>query len=510
MLRANLLVPEKIGPYSIKGTIGRGGFSNVFYGVHIQSNEKVAIKVIPKEVFPQEKLLREIKILEQLSHPFCVSFFQYLEDEKYHYLVMELVECGTLLKMINNSRSLSENKCRHYFCQIISALDYLHTELQIAHRDLKVENVMIDSNDNIRLIDFGLSNLFRGEHQLLQTACGSPAYAPPEMLQGKFYTKSADVWSAGIVLYAMAAGKLPFEDPNVQYLVKKIVLEEPEYPKTFSPLLTDLISKMLVKDPNMRITIPKIMEHPWFTQYPLANKMNAGFGIQERLRLLPNTFHADQETMACLRNCLIDAETAADHVRRNLFDDEAASYRIIYRNVIVERMKFISEYSTASSDMNDLNNKMFSKSVMSHQLDIVSPVRRKTFISKVLRRNIPNSNIVSKPQTLLHEIMVAQQQKQQEQFQLIQKQQQKLLQQQHQKLQEQQQKLPDQQMGTSLSPPQQTIPSQSIISIINNPTHIPGLMGTNAMAIVARHNPLSNAKHNYRARSNSYTPKLIL
>jgi serine/threonine protein kinase len=154
-----------------------------------------------------------------------------------------------MLDFVNEHGPLQEDRARRYFCELISALDYLHNSQLVAHRDLKAENVLLDRNDNIRLIDFGLSKYFTKGTPTLVTACGSPAYCAPDMIRGELYTKAADIWSAGVLLYAMVAGTLPYNADSIPDLLHKIVFDDIEYPQLMSRSLTDLLRRMLTKDP---------------------------------------------------------------------------------------------------------------------------------------------------------------------------------------------------------------------------------------------------------------------
>jgi serine/threonine protein kinase len=167
---------------------------------------------------------------------------------------------------MNDNGRLSEDQARRYFTQLLTVLEYLHSEQKVAHRDLKCENVLLDRYNNIRLIDFGLSNQFTDLNPQLRTACGSPAYAAPEMIQGNTYTYTADIWSAGILLFALVAGYLPFDDDRASGVLQKVVHSEVGYPAFISPQLRDLLQKMICKDPEERITLDMIKAHPWFSQ----------------------------------------------------------------------------------------------------------------------------------------------------------------------------------------------------------------------------------------------------
>jgi serine/threonine protein kinase len=256
--------------YDFLAVLGTGSFATVWLAQHRLTRLKVAIKIIQRQSLESEEALtrftREISLMKQMNHPFIADLFGVIEDRNCYYLVMELVENGNLLDYVNSQGRLREDQARRYFCELISALDYLHNTRFVAHRDLKAENVLLDRYNNIRLIDFGLSKEFTQGSPTLQTACGSPAYAAPEMIQGHSYTKAADMWSAGILLFAIVAGQLPFDDDNVQVLLQKVVSQEPEYPRTMSRSLVDLLQRLLCKSPQGRITIDRLKEHQWFSQ----------------------------------------------------------------------------------------------------------------------------------------------------------------------------------------------------------------------------------------------------
>lgn len=153
--------------------IGSGGFSSVYKAIHLPTKIPVAIKMLTKQKFPIDKLRRELKIMELLDHPYTISLFEFIEDSNFFYIVMEYINGMSLYKLITNSGPLPEPTIKKYLVQVLSVLDYIHNDLHIAHRDIKPENIMIDENDNIRIIDFGLGNVFDSE-TFLKTACGSP------------------------------------------------------------------------------------------------------------------------------------------------------------------------------------------------------------------------------------------------------------------------------------------------------------------------------------------------
>ncbi|OHS98440.1 CAMK family protein kinase [Tritrichomonas foetus] len=348
-----------ISDYNILQSIGTGTFANVYLGEHKQTNIKVAIKKISKFSFTdpghENRFYREVELIRGMDHPFVAEFFDVFHDEKNFYIVMEYVENGNLLDYVNTKGELIESHARHYFCQLISVLEYLHEQKKVAHRDLKAENVLLDKNYNIRLIDFGLSNYYTDENPYLATACGSPAYACPEMICGQKYTIASDIWSAGILLYAITVGELPYDDDNMIKLLQKIAYAEPEYPKKLSSQLQDLLQRMLKKDPGERITLTKIKEHPWFSQYKYSEMMNKNFGIDFDWRVLNNsrTDSGNSQEIDCevvqiltsigyncsdLINCLYNHDSSLLYAQNNAL----VVYRMLRKYKITCQMNEIS------------------------------------------------------------------------------------------------------------------------------------------------------------------------
>jgi serine/threonine protein kinase len=245
------------------------GSSNSVWRAHTVDlpNVNVAIKCTSKEAVAAQgtrtRLTREIVLLAKMRHPFIAEFFRFMEDRSNFYIVLEFAGNGDLRKYMGSR--LAEELARRYFMQLVWVLEYLHFELHVAHRNIKPENVLLDMFDNIRLIDFGLSCGFSDANPELKTACGSPAYAAPEVINGRGYTRSADIWSTGVLLYSMVAGVLPFDGETVGQLFREVTETEPIYPKFLSPPLVDLLQKMLCKDPEERIDIEMIKRHPWFS-----------------------------------------------------------------------------------------------------------------------------------------------------------------------------------------------------------------------------------------------------
>jgi serine/threonine protein kinase len=233
----------------------------------VVTGHKVAVKILNKAKIKQlgmeEKVQREINILHLCTHPHIIRLYEVLDTPTDIFLVNEYVSGGELFDYIVSKGRLSADEARNFFHQIISGVEYCHFQ-KIVHRDLKPENLLLDASLNIKIADFGLSNLMR-DGDFLRTSCGSPNYAAPEVISGHLYAgPEVDVWSCGVILYALLCGSLPFDDESIPNLFKKIKSGMYSLPTHLSQLAKNLIPRMLEVDPMKRITIPEIRLHPWF------------------------------------------------------------------------------------------------------------------------------------------------------------------------------------------------------------------------------------------------------
>lgn len=263
-------VRTRVGKYELGRTIGEGTFAKVKYSRNVETGEKVAIKVLDKAKILQhqmvEQIKREISTMKIIRHPNVVQLFEVMASKTKVYLVLEFINGGELFDKIVHSGKLKEDEARRYFQQLINAVDFCHSR-GVYHRDLKPENLLLDSQGNLKVSDFGLSALSQQVHAdgLLHTACGTPNYVAPEVINDKGYSgATADLWSCGVILYVLMAGYLPFDEQNIVTLYKKIYKADFKCPPWFSSGARKLICRILDPNPDTRITIPEVLENEWF------------------------------------------------------------------------------------------------------------------------------------------------------------------------------------------------------------------------------------------------------
>ncbi|KAM3175241.1 protein kinase, AMP-activated, alpha 2 catalytic subunit [Hymenolepis weldensis] len=292
-------VEVRIGDYIIGETLGSGTFGKVKVGIHKSTGVQVAVKIVNRDKIKAldvaGKLRREIQNLWLFRHPHIIKLYQVISTPTDIFMIMEYVSGGELFDFIVKSGKISEKDARKFFQQIISGVDYCHRH-KVVHRDLKPENLLLDANHNVKIADFGLSNIMQ-DGEFLRTSCGSPNYAAPEVISGKLYAgPEVDVWSCGVILYALLCGTLPFDEEHIPTLFKKIkagYFHMPEWLDDITIIrgiwalgvgpydelrlrhgglsiidfyhkVRDLLKKMLTVDPIKRISIDDIRKHPWF------------------------------------------------------------------------------------------------------------------------------------------------------------------------------------------------------------------------------------------------------
>ncbi|XXG68173.1 hypothetical protein AAC387_Pa06g1321 [Persea americana] len=266
-----------LSKYELGRLLGCGTFAKVYHAQSLEDGLGVAIKVIDKSRIvnaPMETLImREVSAMRRLNHPNIIKLHEVMATKSKIYLVMEHAKGGELFSRIFHQGPLKEAVARRYFQQLVSALHFCHSN-GVAHRDVKLENLLLDQEGNLKVSDFGLSALTEQlKDGLLHTACGTPAYTAPEVLRQKGYDGTkADAWSCGIILFGFLAGFLPFDDANIVMMYRKIQRKELEFPPWFSRPIRWTISRLLDPNPDTRITIEALMQVSWlkksFTSTP--------------------------------------------------------------------------------------------------------------------------------------------------------------------------------------------------------------------------------------------------
>ncbi|XP_028808620.1 CBL-interacting serine/threonine-protein kinase 14-like [Neltuma alba] len=293
--------PEGVlfGKYEIGRFLGVGGFAKVYEAFDVVTKQSVAIKVVSKRRIAEARLTaqvqREIAIMHRLNHPNIVKLYEVLATKTKIYFVMECAHGGELYDRILNHGLFDEDHSRRCFQQLISAVQHCHSR-GVFHRDLKLDNLLLDQDLNLKVSDFGLSattDQIRPDG-MLHTLCGTPAYLTPEMLAKKGYDgEKVDVWQCGVVLYVLTVGSLPFNESNVPTLLRRIYRGQVRIPRCVKPDLKRLIKRMLDPNPKTRISIDEILEDPWFRKGYREIKVqqkNPEWEDEDRTKSL-NAFH---------------------------------------------------------------------------------------------------------------------------------------------------------------------------------------------------------------------------
>ena len=320
---------KQVGDYLLNEELGSGGFAKVVLGIHIPTGEKVAIKIMDKQQIlsddlNKERVLSEIAILKIVRHNNIIKLYEVMETPQKIYLVMEYCDGGELFDYIVSKQHLSEKQACVFFQEIIDALTYLHSQ-NIVHRDVKPENILLESfgkTMTCKLIDFGISRTYTLD-KLISTPCGTASYAPPEMHRGEeYYGLLSDVWSAGVLLYAMAFGYLPFCEEDEDTNIDNIIKGNYEIPEEASPELADFLKHILDIDPLTRYDLDQIKKHPW---YNMVTPVKSLPGIIIGYHKIP----IDDRILNVCEAYGFDKEAVKESVSENKYDNKSSIYYII-------------------------------------------------------------------------------------------------------------------------------------------------------------------------------------
>ena len=353
--------------YRIGRIIGQGGFAKVNLGLNVLTGRVVAIKSFNKtkttkygDNLNMNKILYEINLMRKLNHPNITKILETFEDEKFYFIIMEYINGGNLFSYVKKRRKLSEKTAKFLFKQIILGIKHIHSQL-IVHRDIKLENILIDMNDNVKICDFGIGIILSSENQVLHSHCGTPLYIPPEIIlstkEEGYKGFPADIWSAGIALYIMLSGKLPFnldedqddidvynnnvKEKNLR-LKSEIVKKEPKYIENISDEARNLLKGILNKNPKKRLTCDEILNHPWLSD---VNKKNHLFSKSEKETL-------SKSYIDYRKNKLDDL--VENFTLSNLFDDKKKSD--IENNNNESKSSLLAPFNSLNYDFFNISN----------------------------------------------------------------------------------------------------------------------------------------------------------
>lgn len=322
---------RSVGPYILEGTLGRGQTGLVKLGVNCVTKKKVAVKIIDRTKLSEQvlsKVEREIAIMKLIDHPHVLGLYDVYESKKHLFLILEHVSGGELFDHLVKRGRLPLGEARRFFAQMISAVDFCHKHC-VCHRDLKPENLLLDKKMNIKVADFGMASLQVGDNAMLETSCGSPHYACPEVIRGEKYDgRKADVWSCGVILYALLVGALPFDDENLRNLLEKVKRGHFSIPVFIPTDVQEMIRGMITIDPEKRITMEDVKKHSFLNSFkdelpcePHVVDIVKTEIIPGKEEIDPDVLHS-MSSLGCFKN--------REKLLRNLLKQEKTIEKVIY------------------------------------------------------------------------------------------------------------------------------------------------------------------------------------
>ena len=335
---AELLITKGtiVDDFEIMEQIGSGAFSHVHIAKHIPTSCFCAAKVINLKGMKREEfvgIMREVSIFMQVDHPNVCNLYRLSLHNEQLVFFMEYATKGTLLSYVNSKGGLNEFEAQKLFIQIFAGLRHLHIFHFLVHRDLKLENILIDQNGNMKITDFGLSGTYY--NNVMRTFVGTAGYQPPEIIAGSEYDEKCDVWSLGVCLFAMLTDCLPFstQTNNVRALIKEAT--EKKYPANFSPALVDLFKKMFEVRPSARPTLIQLQTHPWLRGLQQLG-MNVApqpiifynvTNMSQISRFKRRSFKPEQAALdRCVKEKGIDAEALKQNLLKGITDSDTTTY----------------------------------------------------------------------------------------------------------------------------------------------------------------------------------------
>ena len=386
---------KQIGNYHINSELGSGAFGKVYLGKHIPTSIPVAIKILNKFLLNQtpedyELVNQELSILKIVKHRYIAQLYEIIETPQHIFIIMEYCEGKDLMDYILRKNKLSEIESNKFFRQLIIALIYLHKQ-NITHRDIKIDNMLLDKNNDLKLVDFGLSTKYNVNNIVLDQPCGTVVYAAPEVLEGKEYDGMLiDVWSSGIVLYGLLAGYLPFNDTDDYVNKKNVIAGKIEYPSFFSKNVVDLLSHMLETNEKKRYRLEDIIKHKWY----ISKNSENNYDIIPGIVIGHNNVPVDENVLNLCSGYDYDKEKIRKAVIENKCNEYDAIYYLIVKKMGIDGFESISDFKCnkfIEFIKNDNNNIIKEINNDFNLNDDVENLKLKnTFSSRELKHKISN------------------------------------------------------------------------------------------------------------------------
>ena len=323
--------------------IGRGTYADV-YKVYSKSYDAYFAAKIDRH--SNQDTEEEYLIHEKVNHPMICQYYSSQVIKGKRVGILEFVEGDNLLHKVNRYGILNETDARVILLQMVSVLMHLHDDLHLIHRDIKCENILIDSSGNVKLIDFGFAAYYdeKDERESIKTFCGSPEYMAPESIQKEIQTPAIDVWSLGVVLYAVTIGTLPFDQMSQEELFQQILTEEPEYNMHISIELRDLLRRMLNKDYHSRITLKEILNHPWVNMMVNGSLVKPNLAVFDTLMILPNDdSEIDSKALTAMAT-KCDLHSAVEHIKKHDNSPDTVMYKYFRRRSLFTQLVTLRSY----------------------------------------------------------------------------------------------------------------------------------------------------------------------
>ncbi|KAK4148478.1 kinase-like domain-containing protein [Chaetomidium leptoderma] len=360
---------KSVGNYTLGRLIGKGSFGKVYLATHKLTNgSKVVLKSANKD---DSNLAREIHHHRQFVHPHIARLYEVIVTETLVWLVLEYCPGDELYNYLLQHGKLPVDKVQKTFTQLVGAVCYVHSQ-SCVHRDLKLENILLDKLENVKLCDFGFTREYEGKANYLQTFCGTICYSAPEMLKGEKYAgEKVDVWSLGVILYALLCGELPFDDDDDSATRTKILTQEPSYPDHIPPDALSLLKSLLSKRPLLRPTLPDILAHPFLAEHAPQQ--------QEILKLEhpePFSTHLEKETLHRMRTAGVDIDSVMESVLSQKCDVLAGWWTLLIEKE--ERKQRRRERKRKERELENRTSRRFSQA--SSRLNALATVEETQFV----------------------------------------------------------------------------------------------------------------------------------